>query len=159
MRTGRASAGLVENIRVDYYGNAVPLKSLASIAVPESQMIVIKPFDPSAIPDVVKAIQRTGAGLNPQPAGKAVRVPVPELSEENRAMLARTARDMGERGKTALRNIRRDANRTLDTQRAGGEITEDDCRRQKEAVQNLLSTFEVAIGEAVATTTKQLEAH
>ena len=159
LRTGRASGGLVENIRVGYYGTPTPIKTLASIAVPEPQMIVIKPFDPSIGHDIVKAIQRAGAGLNPQTDGKTIRVPVPPLSEENRGILMRSSRDIGERGKAALRNIRRDANRGLDEKQKDGEITEDECRRGKAEIQKMLGTFEAAIGEAVNTTNEQLEAH
>ena len=99
VRTGQASTGLIENIRVEYYGNPTPINQIANISIPEPQMIVLKPFDPSISRDIEKAIQSADIGLNPQCDGKVIRIPVPPLSEENRAKIAGGIKELGEQAK------------------------------------------------------------
>ena len=114
VRTGRASLGMVDPIRVDYFGAPTPLKSLASITVPEPRMIMIKPFDPASTDAIEKAILKSEVGLTPQSDGKILRLPVPPLSEERRKQIAKMVKDLGEKAKVSLRNIRRDANSVTD---------------------------------------------
>ena len=159
IRTGRADSGLVGNIRVDYFGTPTAITNIASIAIPEPRMIVIKPFDPSVASDVARAIQLADIGLNPQSDGKVIRVPVPPLSEENRAQIARRVKEMGETTKVALRNVRRESNRDLNKAQASKEITEDECHRQKADIQKMLGEFENTVDKEINKTSEQLEAY
>ncbi len=114
IRTGRASAGLVENLAVDYYGSKTPLKQLATIATPEAAMLIIKPFDPASLKDIEKAIRNSDLSLSPIVDGKMVRLNMPPLSVERRTQLSQQVKQMGEKTKVSIRNIRRDANKKLD---------------------------------------------
>ena len=124
IRTGRANVGLVESIRVDYYGSPTPLKQMANLSTPEPQQILIRPFDPSVIGDIVKAIQTSDLGLSPNSDGKVVRLNVPPLSVEQRKKLANRVKELAEEARVAIRNIRRDANKQADL-----EQTEQDPHR------------------------------
>jgi len=147
IRTGTASAGLVESVRVDYYGSSTPLRQLAQIAVPDPQLIVIKPYDPSCLDEIEKAIHTSDIGINPQNDGKMIRLAVPTLSQERREQLAVRIKGMAEEARVAVRNIRRDANKQLDREEKDSVITEDDCRRGKDEVQELTGTYEGRISE------------
>lgn len=149
IRTGSASAGLVESIRVDYYGSPTPLKQLAQIAVPDPQLIVIKPYDPNSIGDVEKAIQVSDIGINPQTDGKVIRLSIPGLSQERREQLVMRVKNLAEEARVAVRNIRRDANRQLDKEQKQSAISEDDCRRAKDDVQELTDQYEGEIEEVL----------
>ena len=116
IRTGRANVGLVESIRVDYYGSSTPLKQMANLSTPEPQQILIRPFDPSVIGDIVKAIQTSDLGLSPNSDGKVVRLNVPPLSVEQRKKLANRVKELAEEARVAIRNIRRDANKQADVE-------------------------------------------
>ena len=115
MRTGRAHPGLVETIRVDYYGTATPIKDMASISVPEADQIVIKPFDANAIGDMEKGLLASDLGITPQNDGKLIRLKVPPLSEERRKQLVSRAKEIAEESRISMRNVRRDANKTFET--------------------------------------------
>ncbi len=141
MRTGRANPGLVENIRVEYYGNPTPLKQIASISAPEANMLVIRPFDPGSIGDIDKAIQASDLGINPQNDGKLIRLIIPPLSEERRRDLAQGAKKAAEETKIALRNIRRDANKQADQLEKAKKISEDDRDNAKEEIQKLIDNY------------------
>ncbi len=156
VRTGRASSALVEGIRVDYYGAPTPLKSLASITVPEPRMIVVKPFDPGSTDGVVKAIQKSDVGLTPQSDGKVIRLAVPPLSEERRRQLSKVVKEFGEKAKVSLRNIRREANAQTDAEEKKGEISEDDQKRTKEEIDRLTKQFEGKVQEHVDRKTKEV---
>lgn len=142
IRTGRASPGLVENIRVDYYGAQTELSHMASISVPEPRMIMIKPFDMGTVNDVVKAIQSSDLGITPQSDGKIIRLSIPPLSEDRRKKLASMVRDRSEEGRVAIRNVRREANRQADAATKDGTLSEDDGKRLKGEIQDLTKTFE-----------------
>ena len=114
MRTGRASPGLVESIRADYYGSPTPLKQIANISAPEPDQLVIKPFDPSCLSEIEKAILKSDIGINPSNDGKIIRLQIPPLSQERRRQLASWAKEMGEETRISVRNIRRDANKAAD---------------------------------------------
>lgn len=142
IRTGRANPGLVDSLRVDAYGSPTPIKQLASVSAPEPQQIVIRPFDPSTIKDIEKAIIASDLGLAPQSDGKVVRLNIPPLSGEvRRTMVART-KDLAEETKVAIRNIRRDANKAADQAEKDKTISEDDCKSLKEEIQTLTKQYE-----------------
>src|SRR5215213_9477189 len=126
VRTGRANVGLVDSIRVEYYGSPTPLKQLANLSTPEPQQILIRPFDPSAIGDIVKAIQSSDIGLTPNSDNKVIRLNVPSLSVEQRKKLVSRVKDLSEEARIAIRNIRRDANKAGDRELADKILTEDD---------------------------------
>ncbi len=137
VRTGRASAGLVENLSVEYYGTGTPLKQMATIATPEADMIIIKPFDPTALKEIEKAIKNSELSLAPMLDGKVIRLSVPPLSGERRDQLAQQVKQLGEKTKVSIRNIRRDANKALDEEQKNKVITEDDRDKGKKDVDNL----------------------
>jgi len=129
IRTGRASTGLVENVKVDYYGTPTPLKSLATISAPDVNMLVIKPFDPASVKDIEKAIKSSDLSIAPIIDGKFIRLNVPPLSEERRKQLVQQAKQVGEQTKVTIRNIRRDTNKQLEKQEKDKVITEDDLEK------------------------------
>jgi len=156
VRTGRASPALVEGLRVDYYGTPTPLKSLAAITVPEPRLLLVKPFDPGAVDAIVKAIQKSDVGLTPQSDGKIIRLAVPPLSEERRRQLSKLVKEMGEKAKVALRNIRREANARADAEEKEGKLSEDDQKRTREEVDALIKQYEGKVQEAVDRKTKDV---
>jgi len=147
IRTGRASTGLVESIRVDYYGSPTPLKQLANLSTPEPQQILIRPFDPSVIGEIVKAIQTSDLGLTPNSDNKVVRLNVPPLSVEQRKKLGGRVRELAEEARVAIRNIRRDANKAADAATSDKEMTEDDQTRCKDQVQELTKRYEGKVND------------
>ena len=147
VRTGRASTGLVESIRVQYYGSPTPLKQLANLSTPEPQQILIRPFDPSVVGDIIKAIQTSDIGLTPSSDNKVVRLNVPPLSVEQRKKLVGRVKDLAEEARVALRNIRRDANKQADQETADKVLTEDDLQRCKEEIQSLTKRFEGRVND------------
>jgi len=147
VRSGRANVGLVESIRVDYYGSPTPLKQMANLSTPEPQQILIRPFDPSVIGDVVKAIQTSELGLAPNSDGKVVRLNVPALSVEQRKKLASRVKELAEEARVAIRNIRRDANKQADVEQGEKILTEDDLATCKDEVQTLTKQYEAKVNE------------
>lgn len=145
IRTGRATPGLVDSVRVEVYGSQSPLKQLASIAVPEPTQLVIRPFDTSTIKEIEKAIVASDLGLNPQSDGKIIRLNIPPLSTEVRKKMVARIKDLAEDAKVAIRSIRRDANKDLDNAEKEKTISEDDRDSSKEQVQELTKKYE---GEA-----------
>jgi ribosome recycling factor len=133
IRTGRANTGLVESIRVDYYGSFTPLKQMANLSTPEPQQILIRPFDHTVIGDIVKAIQTSELGLTPNADGKVIRLNVPPLSVEE--------------ARVSIRNIRRDANKQADVEQTEKILTEDDVVTCKEEIQSLTKRFEAKVNE------------
>ena len=156
MRTGRAHPGLVESIRVDYYGTQTPLKQLANISVPEPDQIVIKPFDVSSIADIEKGILTSDLGITPQTDGKLLRLKVPPLSEERRKQLVSRAKEVAEESRVSMRNIRRDANKHIDTSKKDGDLSEDDQARFKDQVQEVLKSVEKQVDEDLKRKTEEL---
>ncbi len=145
MRTGRASPGLVEGVRVDYYGTPTPLKQLANISAPEADLILIKPFDPGALGEIEKSIMKSDVGIHPSNDGKVIRLQVPPLSQERRKQLAQRAKETAEESRVAVRNIRRDANKNADE--IAKTMSEDDVKALKEEVQDLVKTYEKKIDQ------------
>jgi ribosome recycling factor len=149
LRSGRASPALVDGLRVDYYGAMTPLGQMAQIGCPEPRLIVIKPFDASAIANVEKAIRTSNLGLNPQSDGKVIRLIIPPLSEERRKQLVKVVRDLGEQTNVSIRNVRRDANKSAETAYADRTMTEDQTADAKEQVQELTKTYEGKVKDLV----------
>lgn len=147
IRTGRANVGLVESVRVEYYGSPTPLKQMANLSTPEPQQILIRPFDPSVIGDIVRAIQTSDLGLTPNSDGKVVRLNVPPLSVEQRKKLLNRVKDLAEEARVAIRNIRRDANKQAETEQTEKILTEDDLVTCKEEIQNLTKQYETRVNE------------
>ena len=137
VRTGRASAALLDRIQIDYYGTPTPLKNLATINVPEPRMLTIQPFDPAAIKQVERAIQESDLGLTPSNDGKVVRLPIPQLTEERRKELVKLVRHMAEEGRVAVRNVRRDVMRHLEELVRNGDVGDDEERAAEGRVQKL----------------------
>jgi ribosome recycling factor len=137
VRTGRASTGLVENLKVDYYGTSTSLKQIATLATPQADMVVIKPFDPSSLKDIEKAIKNSDLSIAPILDGKLIRLNIPSLSEERRTQLVGQAKQMGEQAKVSIRNIRRDANKQLEKAQKNKTITEDDLDKGKKQVDDI----------------------
>ena len=149
VRTGRASTGLVENIRVDYYGTPTPLKQLAALSAPEASMIVIKPFDPGSVKEIEKAIKNSDLSIAPISDGKIIRLNVPPLSQERRKQLASQVKQLGEQAKVGIRNIRRDANKKLEDEEKVKTITEDDRDKGKKIIDDWTREFVDKIDHAV----------
>ena len=137
VRTGRASTGLVENIRVEYYGNPTPLKALAALSTPQADLILVKPFDPGSIKDIDKAILASDVGLTPMADGKVIRLNVPALTEERRRQLAGQVKQLGEQAKVSVRNVRRDAIKQLEKEQKDKLVTEDDLEHGKKQLDDM----------------------
>lgn len=156
LRTGRASISLLDGIRVSYYDTPTPLNQMASLAVPEPRLIVIQPWDKTAIEDIEKAILKSELGLTPINDGKVIRISIPPLTEERRKELVKVARKMSEENKVAIRNIRRDANEMLKDLKKEREITEDDLYRSQEEVQKATDQFISQVDELCAAKEKEI---
>jgi ribosome recycling factor len=141
VRTGRASLSLLDGIRVDYYGTQTPLNQMASLSVPESRLIVIQPWDVSAIKEIEKAILKSDLGLTPSSDGKLIRISIPPLTEERRKELVKVVSKMCEEHKIATRNIRRDANELLKGFKKDGDIAEDDAFKAQDQVQKITDEY------------------
>jgi ribosome recycling factor len=137
VRTGRASAALLDRIEVEYYGTPTPLKQLATISVPDARMLSIQPFDPGSIRAIEKAIQESDLGLTPSNDGKVVRLPIPQLTEERRKELVKVVRNLAEEHKVAVREIRRDAMKGLKELVDKGDVGADEEHRAEERVQKI----------------------
>ncbi len=137
IRTGRANAAILEQVRVSYYGSEVPVNQVANISVPEPRMLVIAPWEKTMLKEIEKAIMASDLGLTPNNDGEVIRIVLPELTEERRKEFVRQARQLGERARVAVRNVRRDANDEVKKQVKEGELSEDEGRRLQEQIQAL----------------------
>lgn len=137
VRTGRASTALLDGINVDYYGTSMPLNQVASVAIPESRLLTIQPWDVKILGDIEKAILKSDLGLTPANDGKIIRVNIPPLTEERRKELVRLVKKMAEECRVAIRNIRRDAIEHMKAQKKNKEISEDELFRSQDDVQKL----------------------
>ena len=137
VRTGRASAALLDRIQIDYYGTPTPLKNIATINVPEPRLLTIQPFDPSSIKQIEKTIQESDLGLTPSNDGKLIRLPIPQLTEERRKDLVKIVRGMAEEGRVSVRNVRRDAIKHLEELAKSGDVGDDEERAAEGRVQKL----------------------
>jgi ribosome recycling factor len=137
VRTGRASVSILDTVHVDAYGSSMPLNQVASLSIPEPTMIIAQPFDPSLMATIEKAIRSANLGLNPTNDGKAIRIPVPALTEERRRELSKLVHKFAEEGRNLVRQVRRDANEKLKKLLKDHKISEDDERRGLEDVQKI----------------------
>ncbi len=150
LRTGRASASLLEHIQVNAYGTKMPINQLGTISVPEPRMLSVQVWDNSVVAAVEKAIREANLGLNPQTEGNVIRVPIPELSQERRKELSRVAHQYAEQARVAVRNVRRDGMDTLKKLEREHKISEDEHRALAEEVQELTNTYIKKIDEMLA---------
>jgi ribosome recycling factor len=137
VRTGRASAALLDRIQVDYYGTPSPLKNIATINVPEPRLLTIQPFDPTAVKQIERAIMESNLGLTPSNDGKIIRLPMPQPTEERRKELVKVVKNMAEEGRVAIRNIRRDVMKHLEELVKNGDVGDDEERAAEGRVQKL----------------------
>jgi|TARA_B100000073_G_C23673095_1_gene549454 ribosome recycling factor len=147
IRTGRANPGLVDTLKVEVYGSQSPIKSLASVGAPEPNQIVVRPFDPSTIKDIEKAIHAADLGLNPQSDGRLIRITIPALSTDVRKKMTTRIKELAEESRVSIRNVRRDANKSTDSEKSGGTMTEDDVESTKSDVQDLTKKYELQVGD------------
>jgi ribosome recycling factor len=139
VRTGRAHAGMLDAIRIDYYGVPTPVQQMANVAVPEPRLITIKPWEKGQVKAIEKAIRESDLNLNPQVDGDLIRIPIPALTEERRKEMVKLSRKYGEEAKVAIRKHRRDANEMVDTLDQGGDVSGDDADRTKKKVEDIVA--------------------
>jgi ribosome recycling factor len=156
VRSGKASVQMLDGIKIDYYGTQTPLNQVASISAPEAQLLVIQPWDKAAVDPIVKAIQKSDLGLNPQVDGQIVRLPIPMLTEERRQELAKIVKKMAEEAKIAIRNIRRDANDALKKLEKDKELSEDQRLDGEDDVQNLTDKYSTEVDELAEAKEKEV---
>ncbi len=149
VRTGRASSALLDRVQVDYYGSKTPLNQLASISVPDARMLVVTPFDKSALRDVERAIMESDLGITPSNDGKLIRLPIPALTEDRRREMVKVAHKIAEEGKIAVREIRRDTMHDTKELERDGAAGADDVRRAEERVQKLTDEHVAQIDAAL----------
>ena len=156
IRTGRASVGLFDSIRVDYYGTPTPLNQVATLHVPEPSLITIQPWDVSQIGVIDKAIRASNLGLNPNNDGKIIRVPIPPLTEERRKEIVKNLHAKAEEHKVAARNVRRDANENIKKLLKDKVISEDEDRRAHDEVQKMTDAYIAKVDQAAKVKEKEI---
>ena len=156
IRTGRASPGLVEGLHIDYYGTPTLLKQLASISAPDAHLIVIQPWDVTAIVEIEKAIMKSNLGINPSNDGKLIRLPIPPLSKERRQELVKVVHKMTEEGRVSLRTIRREAKEALEKLEKDKVIPEDDKFRGIDELQKLVDKYIAKVDELLKNKEKEV---
>jgi ribosome recycling factor len=156
IRTGKANPALLDSLRVEYFGQQVPLKQVASIAVPDPRLITLQPWDKTVIPAIEKAIQQSDLGLNPQSDGTLIRLPIPALTEERRKDLVKVVKRFGEETKVAIRNVRRDVNDQIKKLEKEHEISEDMLHTKQDEVQKMTDDFITQVDESVALKEKEI---
>ncbi|MFQ5646368.1 MAG: ribosome recycling factor [bacterium] len=149
IRTGRASLAILDNIRVDYYGNLTPLNQVATLSIPEPRLITIQPWESSLIPVIEKALQTSDLGVSPNNDGKIIRIPIPQLTEERRGEMVKRIKAMGEDARISIRNQRRDGIEDLKAFEKEKEISEDDLHRGQEQIQKLTDSYIAKVQELV----------
>ena len=156
LRTGRASPALLDALRVDYYGSATPIKQIASVSAPEPQQLLIKPFDAAALKDIEKAIRGSDLGLAPDNDGKVIRLKIPPMSGDQRTKMAKKVKELAENAKVSARNVRRDANKHIETEEKAKTMSEDDAKKAKEKIQDVLKQYEAKADEVAAAKSKEI---
>ncbi len=156
IRTGRANPAILDSLRVDYYGSQTPINQMATIGVPEPRMIVVQPWDKTAIDAIVKAIQSSDLGITPSTDGVVIRLPFPPLTEDRRRDLVKVAHRLAEEGKVSIRNVRRDANEMLKDAAKSGDISEDERDRLMDVVQDMTDEHTTQIDELVESKVKEI---
>ncbi len=156
IRAGRANPHILDKLRVDYYGTPTPIQQVGNVSVPEARTLMIAPWDASLIKEIMKAIQNSDLGINPNTDGKSVILNFPELTEDRRKELAKDIKKKGEEAKVAVRNIRRDANESMKKKNKGGEISDDELSNSELDIQKLTDKFVEKIEKAVDEKTKEI---
>jgi len=141
IRTGRANAALLDHVRVSYYGSPVPLSQVGNISVPEARMLIIAPWEKNLLNDIEKAIQTSDLGLNPSNDGEVIRLILPELNEERRKEFVKQVKQVGEKARVSIRNIRRDANDDVKKREKADSLSEDEVKRMQDKVQKITDRF------------------
>src|SRR3972149_5679258 len=149
IRTGRANASLLDSIKVSYYGNLTPINQIATVSVPESRLIVVQPWDPSALGEIEKAILKSDLGISPANDGKTIKLPIPELTEERRRELVKVVHKNAERERVSIRNARRDGNEKIKSLQKEKKITEDDTHRAQTEIQKITDKYMERLESAV----------
>ncbi len=157
IRTGRANTALLEYVKVDYYGSSTDLRELAAVSVAESQQLMVKPFDPGAKNEIVKAIEKAELGLNPQVDGQIIRVTVPSPTSERRKQLATQVKKLGEDSKVAIRNSRRDSLKSIDATKEEQKLSEDDVERSKGEIEKETKKHVGAIEDVTVKKVREVE--
>ena len=157
IRTGRANTALIEYIKVDYYGSPTDLRELAAVNVAEATVLMVKPFDPGAKNEIIKAIESSDLGLNPQSDGNTVRISIPSPTSERRQQLIAQVKKLGEESKVALRNERRDANKSLDQSQTELKLPDDAIKGAKSDVDDLTKAHSGKIDEMIAAKVAEIE--
>ncbi len=156
LRTGRASTSLLDNIHVDAYGSMMPLNQVGTVGVPEPRLLTVQVWDKGLAKAVEKAIRDAGLGLNPQPDGQLIRVPLPELSQERRQELSKIAGKYTESARVAVRNVRRDSMDALKKEQKDGKLSEDEHKAQSDKVQKLTDEIVKKIDDLLAAKEKEI---
>ena len=156
LRTGRASPALLDALRVEYYGSPTPIKQVATVTAPEPQQLLIKPFDAAALKDIEKAIRSSDLGLAPDNDGKVIRLKIPAMSGDQRTKLAKKVKELAENAKVSCRNVRRDSNKHVETEEKANTMSEDDAKKAKDKIQDVLKQYESKADEVAAAKTKEI---
>jgi len=156
LRTGRAHGGMLDSIKVDYYGTTTPIAQMATVSVPEPRMLTVKPWDKSQVQAIEKAIRESGLGLNPQSDGDLIRIPIPALSEERRKDLVKVARKQGEEAKVGIRKSRHEALDMLNEIKDNGDASEDDVERGKKKAEETVAEAVQGIDHIIAAKEKDI---
>ncbi len=156
MRTGRASLSILDDVKVEYYGNPTPLNQVATLGTPDPRLITIQPWESNLIPEIEKALQKADLGMNPTSDGKLIRLPIPALTEERRKDLVKHAKKHGEESKVAVRNIRRDANEHLKKLEKEEHVSEDEIKKAQGDVQKMTDEYTKETDEIVDMKEKEI---
>jgi ribosome recycling factor len=156
VRTGKATTALVDGLKVECYGSKVPLKQIANIGIPEARMILIQPWDKNLLSDIEKAIFQSDLGLTPNNDSKVIRLPIPPLTEERRKELGKLVKKLGEEGKIAIRNVRRECNDELKKSEKSGDLGEDESKRATKEIQDITDTFTQTIDQIIKEKEKEI---
>jgi len=156
IRTGRATPALIENIRAEYYGTMTPLNQMAAVSIPEARMILLKPFDPTVLGAMEKAILASSLGVTPQNDGKVIRLAFPALSEEQRRKFSGVVKEQAEKCRVAIRNLRRDSNKQADEAEKSGQLTEDEAKKLRDKIQETTHKSEQRVDEIQKRKTEEI---
>jgi len=156
LRGSRASQALFEKIRVEYYGQKVPLHQVATISIPEARMVIIQPWDRSVLTEIEKAIQKSELSVNPSNDGKVIRINIPPLTEERRKDLVKVAKNTAEQSRVSVRNLRREANEEIKKAKSDSELSEDEAKKATDEIQKLTDKYIEEINEVLAVKEKEI---
>lgn len=156
LRAGRATPALLNKITVNYYGTPTPINQLANISVPEARLLVIQPWDKSALPEIERAIMKSDLGIPPTGDGTVIRLAIPQLTQERRTELLKLVKKKAEEGRVAIRNVRRDTNDRLKAAQKEGDLSEDELKRKQDEVQKLTDRFVKEVDALLATKEEEI---